>query len=420
MNQTMAQKIIARHSKTQIAGETVISLDRVFCHEITTPAAIRMLQERGQDAPFAVEQIAAILDHVSPSKDSHTATQARELRDWTQKHGVTFYDVGRNGVCHVVFAEHGWVEPGMTVVMGDSHTCTHGALGAFAFGVGTTDLAVAMARGVAVMSAPESICIELWGERSSGVSAKDVALSVIARLGHGGATGCVLEFAGPAAATFTVEERMTLCNMAVECGATMGIFPVDAQTIEFMRNVGVDVDESRIHNWREVNADVYAQYIRTEVFDLSRMQAVTTWGERPDQIMPLEEMPFTPVQQVWIGSCTNGRISDLRIVADAVRGKLVAPGVRAIVTPASTAIWKQAMAEGLFEILSAAGFCITSPGCGACIGMSGGVLAPGEVCASTSNRNFSGRMGVGGHVHLMSPASAAQVAVQGYFGKVKE
>jgi len=413
---TMAQKIVTQHCQNEIHGETVIALDRVFCHEITTPAAIRMLEARHASKPFDAPKVKAILDHVTPSKDSQSAQQAQVLRQWSNQHGVEFFDVGHNGVCHVVFSERGFVHPGMTVVMGDSHTCTYGAWGALAFGIGTTELAVAMARGIVAMPDPQSIRVELQGTRAPGVEAKDVALAVVRHFGQKGATGFVLEFVGEAVHAMDMEERATLCNMVVECGATTGICPVDAVTVAYAKACGISVQASMVDTWMQCNSDADATYAKTITMDVGRLVPVTTVGTSPDQVVPMTEVPYTPVQQVWIGSCTNGRIGDLRRAAAIVRGKQIAPGVRAIVTPASTEIWKQAMAEGLFTDFANAGFCVTSPGCGACIGMSGGVLAPGEVCASTSNRNFAGRMGAGGMVHLMSPSSAAQVALQGYMG----
>ena len=417
---TMAQKIVEAHVEERIHGEAVVHLDRVFCHEVTTPAALRMLKSRKADKPFDPSKVKAIVDHVSPSKDTESARQAQALRSWARDTGVEFFDVGRNGVCHVVFAEQGFVQPGMTVVMGDSHTCTHGAFGAFAFGVGTTDLAVAIARGVVAMPSPVSVRVELTGRMQDGVSAKDVTLEVIRRIGHAGATDRVLEFAGPAVHAMDMEERMTLCNMAVECGATTGMCPVDEVTVAYLQAAGVPVDDHVIAEWQGHNADAGATYDRSVVIDVSAVRPSVTQGSKPDQVVAIADAPRVRVDQVWIGSCTNGRIGDLRQVAAVVRGKQVAPGVRAIVTPASIAVWRQALAEGLLADFAQAGFCVTSPGCGACIGMSGGVLAPGEVCASTSNRNFAGRMGAGGIVHLMSPASAATVALRGWFGNEKE
>ena len=417
---TMAQKIISAHTQESLHGEPVIHIDKVFCHEVTTPAAIRILQERNAGKPFAPKQVKAILDHVTPSKDSASAQQAKVLRTWAHTYGVEFFDVGHNGVGHVVFAERGEVKPGMTVIMGDSHTCTHGALGAFAFGVGTTDLALAIATGKAIVNAPVCVQVELSGVLSAGVEAKDVALQVVKHFGTNGAANQVLEFCGEAVANMGMEERMTLCNMMVECGATTALCPVDAHTFAYFADMGIAVSAAEKQVWMQYNADIEAPYAQCIQINVSTLEPSVTWGDKPDQVVPLRELPHTKVDQVWIGSCTNGRISDLRKAAQIMRGKQVAEGVRAIVTPASTKIWQQALREGLLEEFARAGFCVTSPGCGACIGMSGGVLAPGEVCASTSNRNFAGRMGAGAQVHLLSPVSAARAAIQGFIGKAKE
>jgi len=417
---TMAQKIIDAHTTQTLHGEPVISIDKVFCHEVTTPAAIRLLQERGNTEPFAANQVKAILDHVTPSKDTASAKQAKTLRDWAHTQGVEFFDVGNNGVGHVVFAERGEIKPGMTVIMGDSHTCTHGAFGAYAFGVGTTDLALAISQGKAVVNAPASVQVEINGALSAGVEAKDVALCVIKYFGVHGATDQVLEFTGSTIEKMVMEERTTLCNMMVECGATTALCPIDTQTFAYFAEIGIKVSEAEKSAWKAFNADINAPYTTHVQIDVSTLEPSVTWGDRPDQVVALRKLPKTKVNQVWIGSCTNGRISDLRKAAQAIRGAQVAEGVRAIVTPASTKIWQQALREGLLATFAEAGFCVTNPGCGACIGMSGGVMAPGEVCASTSNRNFAGRMGAGATVHLLSPISAVRAAIQGYIGNDKE
>ncbi len=369
------------------------------------------------DRVFDKTKIKAVIDHVSPAKDSKCAMQEKILRDWARRHDIEdFFDIGDNGVCHAIFPEKGFVRPGYTVIMGDSHTCTHGAFGAFAAGVGTTDLEVGILKGVCSFRTPKTIKFVLNGSLKKGVYAKDVILFLIGQIGVNGATNCVAEFTGPVVDNFSMEERMTICNMAVEAGATSGICFPDAKTVDylwpFIQGDYKSKDEAlaEFSKWQD---DSDANYEKVLTFDLSNLAPVCTIKYKPDQIKPIAEMEGTHVDQVYIGSCTNGRISDLRVAASILKGHHLAKGVRGIVSPATPAIYKQALDEGLIAIFMDAGFCVTNPTCGACLGMSNGVLAEGEVCASTTNRNFNGRMGKGGMVHLMSPASAAATAIQG-------
>jgi len=332
-------------------------------------------------------------------------------------HGITdFFDVGRNGVCHVLFPEKGFIRPGYAVVMGDSHTCTDGAFGAFTPGVGTTDLAVAILKGVCAFRPPRTMKITLTGRLAPGVFAKDVILSIIGRIGMNGATHRIVEFDGPVVAGMDMEARMTLCNMTVEAGGTCGICRPDAVTAdylwEFIRG-DYSSREAAAADFRRWWPDPDAAYEEVIVHDVSALEPVTTFGFKPDNVKPVREMEGTRIDQVFIGSCTNGRMSDLRSAADVLRGRKIHPLVRGIVCPTTHAIYAQALAEGLLQVFLDAGFCVTNPTCGPCLGMSTGVLAEGEVCASTSNRNFNGRMGRGGTVHLMSPATAAASAVAG-------
>lgn len=418
MGKTIAEKIFESHLVDQpFEGTNILRLDRVFCHEITTPIAINDLVERGMDRVFDKTKIKAVIDHVSPAKDSKCAMQEKILRDWARRHDIEdFFDIGDNGVCHAIFPEKGFVRPGYTVIMGDSHTCTHGAFGAFAAGVGTTDLEVGILKGVCSFRTPKTIKFVLNGSLKKGVYAKDVILFLIGQIGVNGATNCVAEFTGPVVDNFSMEERMTICNMAVEAGATSGICFPDAKTVDylwpFIQGDYKSKDEAlaEFSKWQD---DSDANYEKVLTFDLSNLAPVCTIKYKPDQIKPIAEMEGTHVDQVYIGSCTNGRISDLRVAASILKGHHLAKGVRGIVSPATPAIYKQALDEGLIAIFMDAGFCVTNPTCGACLGMSNGVLAEGEVCASTTNRNFNGRMGKGGMVHLMSPASAAATAIQG-------
>ncbi len=418
MGKTIAQKIFEAHLVDRPFGEAwVLKLDAVFCHEITTPIAIADLMEKGMDRVFDPAKIKAVIDHVTPAKDSKTALQGKMLRDWAQRHNIKdFFDIGRNGVCHALFPEKGFVRPGYTIIMGDSHTCTHGAFGAFAAGVGTTDLEVGLLKGVCAFREPKTIKVELTGKLPAGVFAKDVILQVISRLGVNGATDHVLEFTGPVVEALSMEGRMTLANMAIEAGGTSGICAPDMTTVEylwpFIQKDFASKQEALAH-YRSWVSDPDAVYDSVLSLDVSRLEPVATFGYKPDQVKTLKELKGTKVDQVYIGSCTNGRIEDLRQAAGILKGKRVADHVRGIVSPATPAVYQQALKEGLIEVFMDAGFCVTNPTCGACLGMSNGVLAEGEVCASTTNRNFFGRMGKGGMVHLMSPASAALTAIAG-------
>ncbi len=418
MGKTIAQKIFDAHEVDRPdANVRVLSLDRVFCHEITTPIAINDLVSKNCDRVFDTSKIKAVIDHVSPAKDGKTAIQGKTLRDWVRRHDIKdFFDIGDNGVCHAIFPEKGFVRPGYTIIMGDSHTCTHGAFGAFAAGVGTTDLEVGILKGVCAFHDQATIRVNINGALRPGVYAKDVILTVIKELTVNGATGKVIEFHGSVIDNMGMDGRMTLCNMAIEAGGTSGICEADMVTVEYLWPFIKDdfaSKEAALAEYRKFAADADAEYDRILDIDGATIEPVATFNYKPDQVKAVREFAGTKVDQVYIGSCTNGRLEDLRIAAEVLRGKHIAPGVRAIVSPATPKIFRDALAEGIIAVFMDAGFCVTNPTCGACLGMSNGVLAPGEVCASTTNRNFNGRMGKGGMVHLMSPATAAATALAG-------
>lgn len=418
MGKTIAEKIFDSHKVDNPFGDIhVIRLDAVFCHEITTPVAINDLVARGMDRVFDPTKIKAVIDHVTPAKDSKTAMQGKILRDWANRHAIKdFFDVGKNGVCHALFPEKGFVRPGYSVIMGDSHTCTHGAFGAFAAGVGTTDLEVGILKGVCAFHYPESIKIEIQGKLPEGVFAKDVILTIIGKLGVNGATNKVIEFCGNVVNEMSMEARMTLCNMAVEAGGTSGICTPDMVTVDYLWEFiksDFSSKEDALKEYLQYAADPDASYAQTLQIDAATIEPMVTFGFKPDQVKPVDELKGEKVDQVYIGSCTNGRIEDLRVAAKILKGKQIKDGIRGVVSPASPAIYSKALDEGIIKIFMDAGFCVTNPTCGACLGMSNGVLAEGEVCASTTNRNFNGRMGKGGMVHLMSPATAAAAALTG-------
>ena len=418
MGKTTAEKIFASHLVDEpFQGTKVLKIDVVMCHEITTPIAIDDLMARGKDRVFDSIKIKAVIDHVTPSKDTKTATQAKILRDWAHRHAIKdFFDIGANGVCHALFPEKGFIRPGYTVIMGDSHTCTHGAFGAFAAGVGTTDLEVGILKGVCAFREPKTIRINVTGTLPKGVYAKDVILHIIGKLTVNGATDRVMEFRGNVIDAMSMESRMTLCNMAIEAGGTSGICMPDMTTVEYLWQF-IDNDypskDAALADFSKWCSDDDATYDSTLDIDVTNLEPTVTFGYKPDQVKPVSQLAGEHVDQVYIGSCTNGRLEDLRIAAGILKGKKIAPGVRGILSPATPAIYQAANKEGIIDIFMEAGFCVTNPTCGACLGMSNGVLADGETCASTTNRNFMGRMGKGGMVHLMSPATSAATALEG-------
>jgi 3-isopropylmalate/(R)-2-methylmalate dehydratase large subunit len=419
MEKTIAEKIFAAHLRdTPSSTNVVLNIDVVLCHEITTPIAITDLEAKGLDRVFNPDKIKAVIDHVTPAKDSKTATQGKIMRDWARRHNIKdFFDIGSNGVCHALFPEKGFIRPGYTVIMGDSHTCTHGAFGAFAAGVGTTDLEVGILKGVCSFREPKTMKINVTGSLPDGVYAKDVILNIIKQISVNGATDMVMEFAGPVVDQMSMESRMTLCNMAIEAGGTSGICMPDRITAEylwpFIHDSYATIDEA-IEDFRKWHSDPDANYALELTLDVTDLKPQVTYGYKPDEVRDVTEMEGTPVDQVYIGSCTNGRIEDLREAVRILADRKIAPTVRGVLSPATPSIYSRAMEEGIIKIFMDAGFCVTNPTCGACLGMSNGVLAEGEVCASTTNRNFNGRMGKGGMVHLMSPLSAAAAAVAGH------
>jgi len=343
MGSTAVKKIFDAHTRDRLEGGVrVLSLDAVFCHEITTPIGIDDLASRGLDRVFDPDRIKAVIDHVTPAKDSLTAEQGKALRLWCRRHGIKdFFDIGRNGVCHAIFPEKGFVRPGYTIIMGDSHTCTHGAFGAFAAGVGTTDLEVGILKGVCAFRETETIRVQVEGALKPGVFAKDLILALIAELGVDGATDRVLEFGGPVVDALSMEGRMTLCNMAVEAGATSGMCAPDMTTVEylwpFIKNEFAS-KEAALAEYSRWKSDPDATYERTLRIDASKIEPLASVGYKPDQVKTIRELAGTRVDQVYIGSCTNGRIEDLRAAAAVLKGKKIADTVRGIVSPATRAV----------------------------------------------------------------------------------
>ena len=411
MGMTITEKILAAHSgkDTVEPGELVnAKLDVVMCHDVTTPPSISMLQKQEMDSVFDPEKIVVIPDHFVPNKDIKSAELAKRLRNWVRRHNIkNYYEVGVNGVCHVVLPEDGWVLPGRTIVCGDSHTCTHGALGAFSTGVGSTDLAAAIYSGELWFRVPESMKFILNGSLGKGVYSKDVILEIIRRIGVDGALYKAMEFSGPVIDELSVEGRLTIANMAIEAGGKNGIINPDEKTIDYVR-------ERSDSDFTVYTSDQDADYSDVIEIDCSELEPLVAFPHLPSNGRPAHEAGNVAVDQVYIGSCTNGRIEDLRIAANILSGKTIAEGMRCIVVPASTKIWRQAMKEGLLEVFSAANCVVSAPTCGACLGGYMGVLAAGERCLSTTNRNFVGRMGSPeSEVYLANPATAAATAVTG-------
>jgi len=411
MGMTITEKILARASGQESvkAGQLInAKLDVVMCHDVTTPPAISMLAEKGIDKVFDVEKIVVTPDHFQPAKDIKSAELHKRLDDWALRHKIKhYYKVGRAGVCHALLPEQGHIRPGEVIVGGDSHTCTYGAFGAFSTGIGSTDLAASIATGELWFKVPGSIKFVLNGSLSKGVYSKDVILTVIARTGVDGALYKAMEFVGLALGEMSMEARMTMTNMAIEAGAKNGIIAVDDVTRQYL-----DEHLKTEKDYAVFESDEDGEYESVEEFDCSAIEPMVALPHLPSGGVAIGECAGMAMDQAYIGSCTNGRIEDLRIAAGILKGKSVS--IRTLIVPATPVIWKQAKDEGLFDIFYDAGCVIAAPTCGACLGGFMGILAAGEKCVSTTNRNFVGRMGhPASEVYLASPATAAASAVEG-------
>ena len=411
MGMTMTQKILAAHAglASVKAGDLVeAKLDLVLGNDITTPVAITVFDKTGFTKIFDKDKIAIVLDHYTPCKDIKSAELCFQAREFARRFSIThLYDVGNVGIEHALLPEKGLTAPGELIIGADSHTCTYGALGAFSTGVGSTDMAAGMAMGENWFKVPSAIKVELKGSLQPYVSGKDVILHLIGQIGVDGALYQSLEFTGEGVASLSMDDRFTISNMAIEAGAKNGIFPVDDKTLEYIKD---RVDRP----YTVYEADPDAEYTRTVVINLDTLEPTVSLPHLPSNSRTFGEVAGMPVQQVVIGSCTNGRISDLRAAAEILKGRTVAAGVRAIVIPATQAIYLQAMQEGLLEIFIQAGCAVSTPTCGPCLGGHMGVMCAGERAVTTTNRNFVGRMGhVKSEVVLASPAVAAASAVAG-------
>ncbi|TGN18492.1 3-isopropylmalate dehydratase large subunit [Leptospira idonii] len=460
---TMFEKIWNDHLVDEENGTCIIYIDRHLVHEVTSPQAFESLKLTGRkvrrpDATFAT------MDHnvSTRSKDWKTADpvsvlQMQTLMDNCKENGITLFDTNHpdNGIVHVVAPELGITHPGLTIVCGDSHTATHGAFGALAFGIGTSEVEHVLATQTLVQTKPKTLEIRVDGKLSPLVSAKDIVLAIIGKIGTDGATGYVIEFTGEAIRSLSMEGRMTICNMAIEAGARAGLISPDETTISYIQGrdyapKGEEWDRA-IQKWRSYATDPGAKFDKTVVLNANEISPMVSWGTSPGQVVPVTSLVPGPndfsdpiqkksaesalaymglsagqkisdiqVNKVFIGSCTNSRIEDLRVVADTVKGKKVSSKVEAIIVPGSGRVKRQAEKEGLDKIFLEAGFQWRNPGCSMCLAMNDDVLSPGDRCASTSNRNFEGRQGKGGRTHLVGPAMAAATAIEGHFVDIRD
>jgi len=411
MGMTMTQKILAKAAGLEYveAGQLIeAKLDMVLGNDITTPVAVTEFEKAGFTQVFDKDKIAIVLDHYTPCKDIKSAQLCKQSREFAHKHKITnFFDVGTMGVEHALLPEKGLCAPGEVIVGADSHTCTYGALGAFSTGIGSTDMAAGMATGLLWFKVPSAIKVTLKGKLQPHVSGKDVILHLIGTIGVDGALYKSLEFTGEGVASLTMDDRFTISNMAIEAGGKNGIFPVDEKTMEYING--------RVNRACEAfSADADAVYEREVVIDLDTLEPTVAMPHLPENTKVVSEVAGLSIDQVVIGSCTNGRIQDLRIAAAIMKGKKVAPNVRCVVIPATQNIVLQAMEEGLIQTFIEAGAAVSTPTCGPCLGGHMGVMAEGERTVSTTNRNFVGRMGhVSSEVILASPAVAAASAIAG-------
>lgn len=409
---TMTQKIIARHAnlETVFAGQYVeANLDLVLGNDITTPVAIEAFKACGIQTVFNPDAIALVPDHFTPNKDIASAEQALQMRFFAKEQGIkNYFEIGRMGIEHVLIPEQGLALPGEIIIGADSHTCTYGALGAFSTGVGSTDMGAAMASGSTWFRVPEAIQIVLTGELPANTSGKDVILTLIGMIGVEGANYKSLEFTGSGVSNLSMDDRFTIANMAIEAGAKNGIFPVDTLTNDYLAN-------RTEKPFEPVFADEDAIYSQVIEIDLSAIKPVVALPHLPENVKAIEELHPIAIDQIVIGSCTNGRYQDLERAAAILKGKKVADHLRVIVIPGSQEVVMKAMRSGILETFVAAGCAVSTPTCGPCLGGHMGILAKGERCLATTNRNFVGRMGhVESEVYLCSPETAAASALTGF------
>lgn len=445
MARSVFEKIWDSHIVEELpGGNYLVFMDQIVAHEITTPQGAIDIEENFGGNIYSPNRIIAINDHVSPAKDTATAIQAKVLRDWAKKYKIKIFDIGDNGICHVVAPERGYVQPGMTLCCGDSHTGTNGAFGAFALGIGTTAQAGAMLAQCLILHKPKTLKVLIEGSLPLYVYAKDVILAIIGKITFRGATGYVLEYAGSTIDVMSMEERMTMCNMSIEAGATSGMISPDQVTVSYLQGKENlpksknEFDKLKI-KWLSYASDKDTKYDKEISLNASLLKPKVTWGTNPGEVIDIDgiipddadeksleymglkkgqKLYGLPMDQAFVGSCTNSRISDLREVAKILKGKKVK--IPTIITPGSQAVRRHAEREGLHDIFQDAGALWTHSSCGPCLGMSMGVVAPKARCISSSNRNFPGRMGTDSRAHLASPAVVAASAISGEIIHPKE
>ena len=418
MGMTMTQKILAAHAglPSVVAGQLISAkLDIVLGNDITTPVAVNEFKKAGFDSVFDKDRIAIVLDHFVPNKDIKAAEQSKQCREFACSHCVShFYDVGKMGIEHALLPEQGVVTAGDCIIGADSHTCTYGALGAFSTGVGSTDMAAGMATGMAWFKVPSAIMFNLTGKLPANCSGKDVILTIIGMIGVDGALYKSMEFNGPGVAGLSMDDRLCICNMAIEAGAKNGIFPVDEITEKYM--------EGRCERTPVVYAaDEDAEYEKVIEIDLSKIVPTVACPHLPENTHPAAELTDIKIDQVVIGSCTNGRMEDMEAAYNTLKGQKVADGVRCIIIPGTMQVYRDCVEKGYVTAFIDAGAVVSTPTCGPCLGGYMGILAAGERCIATTNRNFVGRMGhVDSEVFLASPQTAAASAITGYITNPKE
>ena len=418
MGMTMTQKILAAHcgEASVTAGQLInAKLDIVLGNDITTPVAINEFEKAGFNSVFDKTRVNIVLDHFVPNKDIKSAQQSKQCREFANKYDIlNFYDVGQMGVEHALLPEKGIVTAGDCIIGADSHTCTYGALGAFSTGVGSTDMAAGMATGMAWFKVPAAIKVELKGAIHAPVCGKDVILHLIGEIGVSGALYKSLEFVGEGVKSLTMEDRLCICNMAIEAGAKNGIFPVDEACEAYLKGRSQ-------RPWTKYEADPDAEYERTVVIDLDTLEPTVSYPHLPENTHLAKEGADIKIDQVVIGSCTNGRIEDMEAAYNVLKGKHIAKGVRGIIIPATMAVYKECILRGWTTAFIDAGCIVSTPTCGPCLGGYMGILAEGERCVSTTNRNFVGRMGhVTSEIYLASPATAAASALTGHITDPRE
>lgn len=418
MGMTMTQKILAAHAglDSVTAGQLIeAKLDMVLGNDVTSPVAINEMNKFGKTNVFDKTRISLVMDHFTPNKDIQSAQNCKQVREFAKTHGIThYYDVGKMGIEHALLPEQGIVACGDCIIGADSHTCTYGALGAFSTGVGSTDMAAGMVTGKAWFKVPSAIKVVITGKKAPYISGKDVILHLIGEIGVDGALYKSLEFTGDGISELSMDDRLCISNMAIECGAKNGIFPVDDVTLQYVN--GRAEREYTIYE-----ADDDAEYDSEIVINLSALRPTVAFPHLPENTHTIDEIDKIDIDQVVIGSCTNGRMEDMRTAAEIMKGKKVADGVRVIVIPATQNIYLQCIKEGLTEIFIEAGAIVSTPTCGPCLGGHMGILAAGERAVSTSNRNFVGRMGhTESEIYLASPAVAAASAIKGYIADPAE